>query len=269
MSTTTQAQALRQIAQQTMNVPDGFRVRTMRRDEVALAIDLAAREGWNPGLHDAESFYLADTGGFLVGELNGDPVGCIAAVSYAGRYGIHRPLHRSCRAPRVRLRTALVASALDRLGGHNVGLDGVVAQQRNYAKSGFRLAYRNIRYRGKAAAAPTHRSIMPAANAPFSAIGELDRNIFPERRDGFLRHWLTQPMSGAFVAHDAGRLTGYTVVRKVPRRLEDRPVDGGRCGYGAASVRKSVSSRCPRRTDLSRRAGAESRCAIARGIARA
>ena len=39
---------------------DDFRVRTMQREDVAFAIDLAAREGWNPGLHDAECFFAAD-----------------------------------------------------------------------------------------------------------------------------------------------------------------------------------------------------------------
>ena len=57
----------------------------MRREEIAFAMDLAATEGWNPGLHDAECFYAADPGGFLIGELAGEPVGCISAVSYGER----------------------------------------------------------------------------------------------------------------------------------------------------------------------------------------
>lgn len=59
-----------------------------------------------------------------------------------------------------------------------------------------------------------HRSIAPAVDVPFAAVSELDRKVFPERRDVFLRHWLRQPMSGAYVARDGGRSTGYTVVRK-------------------------------------------------------
>jgi GNAT superfamily N-acetyltransferase len=71
----------------------------MRREDLAFAIELAAREGWNPGLHDAECFFAADLGGFLIGERVGEPVGCISAVSYAGRYGfvglyIVRPEYR-------------------------------------------------------------------------------------------------------------------------------------------------------------------------------
>jgi hypothetical protein len=64
-----------------------FRIRTMRREELAFAIELAAGEGWNPGRDDAECFFPADPEGFLFGELSGEPIGCIPAVSYAGRYG--------------------------------------------------------------------------------------------------------------------------------------------------------------------------------------
>lgn len=197
-----------------MSRSDDFQIRTMRREELAFAIDLAAREGWNPGLHDAECFFAADPGGFLIGELHGEPVGCISSVSYAGRFGfvglyIVRPEFRG-RGHGWRLWQA----ALARLGGHNVGLDGVVAQQGNYAKSGFRLAYRNIRYRGQSEPATMHATIRPAAEAAFEAISEFDRKIFPEPRDAFLRQWLAQPMAGAYVAQDGGRLAGYTVIRR-------------------------------------------------------
>ena len=46
------------------------------------------------------------------------------------------------------------------------GLDGVVAQQANYRKSGFALAYANIRYGGTIAASPappTRPTSSPAA----------------------------------------------------------------------------------------------------------
>ena len=46
-----------------------YSIRTMTQDEVELAIDWAAREGWNPGLHDAACYYAADPNGFLVGLL--------------------------------------------------------------------------------------------------------------------------------------------------------------------------------------------------------
>src|SRR3954470_5135691 len=70
-----------------MNSTVDFQIRSMRRKDLAFAIDLAATEGWNPGLHDAECFYAADAGGFFIGQRAGEPVGCISAVSYGGRYG--------------------------------------------------------------------------------------------------------------------------------------------------------------------------------------
>ena len=45
----------------------------MRGEELAFAIDLAAGEGWNPGVHDAECFFAADPNGF--------PIGCLWVYS--------------------------------------------------------------------------------------------------------------------------------------------------------------------------------------------
>lgn len=59
----------------------------MNRSEVDLAISWAAAEGWNPGRYDAESFYQTDERGFFLGELNGEPVGCISAVAYDRYFG--------------------------------------------------------------------------------------------------------------------------------------------------------------------------------------
>jgi len=55
-------------------------IRTMTRDELPLALDWAAQEGWNPGLHDAAPFAAADPGGFLMGTIDGVPVAIVSAV---------------------------------------------------------------------------------------------------------------------------------------------------------------------------------------------
>jgi hypothetical protein len=65
-----------------------FSIRRMKRNELDFAIQLAAKEGWNPGLHDAECFYRTDPNGFFIGLLDeNQPVGCISAVSYNGTFG--------------------------------------------------------------------------------------------------------------------------------------------------------------------------------------
>jgi GNAT superfamily N-acetyltransferase len=186
----------------------------MRSDELSFAVDLAAREGWNPGLHDAECFFSADPGGFLIGELGDEAVGCVSAVSYGGRYGfvglyIVRPEFRGRGYGRQLFRAALA-----RLKDHNIGLDGVVAQQGHYARYGFRLAYRNLRYRGQAHPGPSHASVEVASEGHFDAIEALDRLIFPEPREAFLRAWLAQPEASAFVAREGSELAGYTVIRR-------------------------------------------------------
>ena len=61
-------------------------VRTMRPDEIAIAIDWAAAEGWNPGLADAACFATVDAGGFLIGELDGAPAATISCVNYDANF---------------------------------------------------------------------------------------------------------------------------------------------------------------------------------------
>ena len=58
----------------------------MRPEEIALAADWAAAEGWNPGLADAACFATVDPEGFLIGELDGAPAATISCVNYDERF---------------------------------------------------------------------------------------------------------------------------------------------------------------------------------------
>ena len=61
-----------------------------------------------------------------------------------------------------------------------IGLDGVVAQQDNYRKSGFALAYANIRYGGTVAApAAPPAEIIALSDVPFAAVEADDATVFP------------------------------------------------------------------------------------------
>lgn len=191
-----------------------FQIRPMTRDELGFAIDAAGAEGWNPGLHDQECFFATDPEGFLVGRLGERPVGCISAISYEGRFGF---LGFYIVLPEFRGRgygIQLWRAAMARLAGHNVGLDGVVDQQPNYVKSGFRLAYRNIRYqwRARPASAPTPR-LVPLAQLPFHQLSRYDRGCFPAPREPFLRPWIAMPGTIALGLVDQGTIRGYGVLR--------------------------------------------------------
>ena len=63
-----------------------MRIRTMRADEIPLAVDWAAAEGWNPGLADAACFATVDKEGFLIGEFQGEPAATISCVNYNGHF---------------------------------------------------------------------------------------------------------------------------------------------------------------------------------------
>jgi hypothetical protein len=193
-----------------------LRIAKMTAREVAFAVELAAAEGWNPGLDDAAAFYAADPDGFLVAYLGDRPIGCISAVAYERHFGfiglyIVMPEHRGQGHG-----IALWRAGMARLAGRNVALDGVLAQQDNYRRSGFRMAYSNLRFerRGALPAASEGADIVALSAVSFDALCDYDRRFFPARRDGFLRYWIAQPGSRALACVAQGTLRGCGVIRR-------------------------------------------------------
>lgn len=200
-----------------------YRIRAMSREEVGVALEWAAREGWNPGVNDAECFYAADAGGFLVGELGGEPVAVISAVRYGAGFGfLGLYIVKSSQRGRG-YGLGIWQAAMGRLRGRCIGLDGVVEQQDNYRKSGFRTAHRNVRYEGIGGPPAEGGSQLPGladgevvdlADAPFAELSDYDRGLFPDARPQFLRAWIGQPHSAALGVRADGKLAGYGVIRR-------------------------------------------------------
>ena len=191
------------------------RTRLMTREEVALAIDWAAQEGWNPGLHDAETFFAADPTGFFCAECEGEPVASLSVVKYgrdAAFLGLYivRPQWRG-RGFGWQLWQAGMASA----AGRQVGLDGVVAQQANYRKSGFTLAWRNVRHQAtELPPVPQDERLVCLDALPFALVHDYDRAFFPADRGPFLRGWMQQSDAVGFGFVEGGALRGYGLVRR-------------------------------------------------------
>ena len=193
---------------------DRLNIRAMSSDEIPLAVDWAAAEGWNPGHADAACFAAVDPQGFLIGELDGAPAATVSCVNYDDKFSflgfyIVRPDLRG-HGYGLRIWNAAIAHA----GSRVIGLDGVMAQQQNYQKSGFQLAYANIRYGGNVAATkPPPSGIVELSKIPFAHIEASDATVFPALRPAFLRAWISAPGHLGCALMRDGALAGWGVIR--------------------------------------------------------
>jgi len=205
---------------------EALNIRNMTRPEVDTLVSWAAKEGWNPGLHDAGLFWANDPDAFLAAEVDGELVGGGAITSYEGAYGfmgffIVRPGFRGrglgntlWHARRDRLKARLDPGA-------SIGLDGVFAMQDYYAQGGFVFSHRNMRFRAEIPAGPgappdpaDGTAVVALDRVPFDEIEAYDRTCFPGPRRIFLNGWIAQPDALALGARRHGVLSGYGVVRR-------------------------------------------------------
>jgi GNAT superfamily N-acetyltransferase len=192
---------------------ESLSIATADLDGVRTILEWAAAEGWNPGLHDAEAFRAADPDGFLVGSLDGEPIAAISLVNYDDDFAF---LGLYIVRPEWRGRgygMSMWRAAMARAGTRNVGLDGVVDQQGNYARSGFRLVRRNVRYSGQGGGSSMPDGLVPISDVPADAVMRYDAGVFPADRSPFLETWLRMPGARGLVALRDGAVTGYSVAR--------------------------------------------------------
>ena len=190
-----------------------FEIRCLDFEGMQTPIGWAQAEGWNPGLDDHRSFYATDAQGFLGGWLEGRIIATISAVSYGGRFGfigfyIVDPEFRGQGYGRK-----IWEAALERLQGQCLGLDGVVAQQDFYRRSGFELAHRNIRMQGSANSFP-ESGLAGLDEISATALYEYDRRHFGFERPQFLKAWLNQDHGLVRISLHGNAIQGYGVIRK-------------------------------------------------------
>ncbi|WP_146344791.1 GNAT family N-acetyltransferase [Phaeobacter marinintestinus] len=190
-----------------------YRTGVMTPTDRVQAVDWAASEGWNPGIRDMDCFERVDPDGFWGGWLDDRLVASISVVNYDPTFAflgfyIVTPGERG-QGMGYRLWQDALAHAGDRV----VGLDGVVDQQDNYRKSGFDLAYRNIRFGGRAGRMDSPAMDVRPADAPFAALEQMDRRVFPAPRPTFWKAWLGAEGHRTVAAFEGERLTGFATLR--------------------------------------------------------
>lgn len=193
-----------------------LRIKQLDKRDLGTILKWAANEGWNPGSDDAEAFYSADTSGFF-GYFDGDrPISFISGVKYGKDFGF---VGLYICDPELRGKgygKLVWDHCIKSLHGRTMGLDGVIEQQDNYARSGFETAYRHIRYAGISAVTSTDdKRIKRIDESTLPSLIEYDHKFFPPQRTSFLTKWL-DPASqhrSTFCYTEDGAVKGYGTIR--------------------------------------------------------
>ena len=194
---------------------EGYTIRNAQSHEVDLIISWANQEGWNPGIHDAETFYRTDPNGFFLGILDGRPVASISAVSYNDSFGflgfyIVQPSFRG-----QGLGTEIWNAGIKYLEDRNIGLDSVLEQQKLYERLGFLPCYKSVRHQGAGTGQERKaEGIKYLSEVPIKDLLAYDDQYFPVPRHVFTNSWIRQKGAIALAAVNDGELGGYGLLRQ-------------------------------------------------------
>lgn len=194
---------------------DNYQITRMTRDEVSIAVEWARKEGWNPGLNDAECFYQTDPQGFFAGKLNDQLIAIGSAVVYDEHFafcGLYI-VDQNYRSQGYGIQ--LTKARLAYIGSRNAGIDGVLNMIDNYARIGYKFAHNNARYvlEYKRLTPKPEPFIVNLQTIPFTQLTQYDRHFFPAPRPQFLSVWIKQNTALA-LAYVQETLKGYGIIRK-------------------------------------------------------
>ncbi len=190
-------------------------------------MEVAHKEGWNPGLYDAMTFYQIDEKGFFAGELEGSLVGGVSAARsgenlvFIGNHFVLPPFRAKGYGKR------LWEWALGQAGDSVVVINGLTDGREFYESYGFGRALNVIRYKG---AIFTERSesdcVVPTGDVDFARLLEFDAAISGARRQGFLKIWLDAPGMESRCLIKNGEILSWACMRRCRRGWLFGPVYG-------------------------------------------
>ena len=182
------------------------------------------KEGWGPGLQDAECVMACDPTAGFVGELNGKPIGCITMAKYGDRFAFGGCYFVN-KESRGRAFGKKIYDAAKASAKHfpTIGAISDLSQEEMHKRNGFRSQFYgafsvfNISATMACFTETSKRSpvkIRSIEEVNMQALFMYDTTVFGFERHAFLSKWLRLTGSYACVAIDSeGSIVGYTAAR--------------------------------------------------------
>ena len=206
-----------------------YKIRQATRKELDIAVKWATKEGWNPGLHDAQVFWDTDPKGFFVLEKDGKIIGSESIVSYNGKFGfigfyIIKPEYRGKKYG-TRLSTYCRKLLLQRLEpGAAIGFDGMLSKE-IYARNGYVFSHTDFRMESTGKKVKyDQKAVQKIASQDLKSLSQLDKKIFGFDRKRFLKGWLFMKDSHALKYVTGSKIKGYGVIRKCHKGFKIGPL---------------------------------------------
>lgn len=193
-----------------------FRVAQASRIQWAAIEGWIQREGWDPGLADADVYFGQDPRAFFIGLLDGALVSALSVVNYGPRIAFlgNYLVVSEHRGRGIGLATWRVA--ILHAGDRAIGLEAIPEQVSTYRRAGFSGLYATIGFKGRIP--DVRRTQLDPHVVPYLArhsaqISALDGRCFPQNRPTFADTWATAPGHRTLVRTRGTDVTGYGVIR--------------------------------------------------------
>lgn len=226
---------------------DNITIKKLEFHELETLISWAAKEGWNPGKHDAKLFWDADPDGFYGCFYQNNLIAGGSVVAYNNEFGfmglfIVHPDFRNDGIGRKlwHARRDLLLSRLQ--PNSTIGMDGVLTMQPFYQKGGFNIAFKDERYEFKGQAFASSNHISPISIDDFNQIAEYDTKIFGCKRTQFLTGWLFMTDHFSFCYKIDNAVEGYAVIRKAETGFKIGPLFANNAEIAEALFKSCIST---------------------------
>ena len=204
---------------------ESFKIRLITTEEETqrFAIKPMAKEGWRPGLKDAEFFLACDPTAAFVGELNGKPIATVRISKYGdsfafiGAYLVDKAYRG--KGYGLKIFNAAVSSVRPT---SKIGLYALLHLEKMYERSGFRSHFYAARYDFYLSAMACFLRIAEKIPVEVKAIEDVelenifryDTHVFGFERSAFLSRLLRAEGTLGYVAvNNDGLTVGYISAR--------------------------------------------------------